>query len=360
MKTLFLSFLLFFGLFEMAHAADDSSDTIIGSVKGACERALGKVMGFVDPQDELQSDLVNKFAQYGHQVDEIKNADGVGDNVHRKGLANLALALERETPVTRHSKMITGIVITTNGSRVAIGDNVSGGLNIFISAYTPVEEIVPKMNLALLKHEIARKAHVHNGPTSFRFDKGVGVDDEKLASFLEIFINALEYDKGVARIADFPEYLRLNITNSENIISADSKSAVYNGLDILVSADAPVESLFHHLANAFLERQVTDWMRRHYIYIARHTGSAVINNGVDDTAYEKGLKLLLKWFDDSSLVRESEDVLTNLNRIYVTENQLEIRPRSLSDSETVFDIYIPSNGSDEEIKTFLLLSKELL
>ena len=362
MKKFLLSFLLFFGLFEMAHATNlFSGRTIYGVTEEFCQRAILNVARPFNPQARLKLEIMNKFAQYGHRVSHMPNSRHImpnsprlDDDVYLNGIVNLSLALERGIPVTRHSRNITGIVMSTNNRRIRIFHNpLLGGLQVHISVHTPVEEIVPEMNLALLKHEIKRRVH-HYGP-SFIFVKGFDVDDERLASFLETtFLRALEDDKDAARIIDFPDDLSLRIIDERNL-GVDFRSAFYNGSDIFVSADAPAESLFHRLSNVLLEKQVTDWMWEHYAYRGRSTGSAVINNGVDDTAYERGLKIILKWFDDSFLVRKARYTLARLGRIYVTENQLEIRPRSLSDDETVFDIYVPSNVTEVYAETLVKL-----
>ena len=355
MKAFFLSFFLLFGLFEMGYAANTSSRrTMVGVIEGTCRRALLNVMWPISSLAKLQLEIANEFDQYGHKVFYMKNALKINDNVYRAGLANLALALKRGTPLTPHSKVITDITISADGRGVRIWNNLFfGGLDVHISAYTPVEEMVPRMNIALLEYEIQQKHHQY-GSTSFIFDKGSGVDDEELASFLQTFLKALDDDKDAARIADFPDRLNLKIID-EKILGVNFRSAVYNGPDILVSADASAESLFHRLSNALLEEQVTDWMWRNYNYQGRANGSAIINDGVDDVAYERGLKRILQWFDDSSLVRKAEDLLVNLGRIYVTENELGIRPRQVSNSETVFDIYVPSNVTEVDAETLVKL-----
>ena len=356
MRILFLSFLLLFGLFEMGYAGNPSSRTILGVIDGTCARALWKIMRPINPWAKLKSEIANEFDQYGHKISAIgRTPSDLDDDVYRKGLANLGLALDRGTPLALYSKVITSIYISANSRGVNVWDSASGGLKVYISAYTPVEEIVPKMNIALLENEIMHKRHQY-GPTSFRFNKGSGVDDERLASFLEkTFLKALEDGSDAARIADFPDRLWLNIID-ERMPGFGLKSAVvYNGFNILVSADASAESLFHRLYNAFLEEQVTEWMWKHYAYQERVNGSAVINYGVDDTAYERGLKRILEWFDDPSLVRETEHIFVRLGRIYVTENQLEIKPRSSSNYGTVFDIYVPSDGTEVDAETLIKL-----
>ena len=353
MRILFLSFLLLFGLFEMGYAGNPSSRTILGVIDGTCARALWKIMRPINPWAKLKSEIANEFDQYGHKISAIgRTPSDLDDDVYRKGLANLGLALDRGTPLAQHSAVVTGIVIMTSGRNVRIEyHSYVGGLNVVISAHTPVEEIIPKINIALLDYEIIRKAHMYGG-TYFWFAKGSDVDDERLASFLEkTFLKALDDDKDATRIADFPDHLNLKIID-EKIFDTDFRSAVYNGSDIVVSVDAPAESLFHRLSNALLEEQVTDWMWRHYDYRKRANGSVVINNGVDDVAYEGGLKRILELFNNPSLVRDAKPIFVRLGHIYVTENQLEIKLRQVSNSETVFDIYVPSDGTKMNAGTF--------
>ena len=318
----------------------------------SCSRVIWNLARPFSRQSRLKMDISKAFARRGHRIDAIPIIGIMMSNIHPetylKGLSHLASALETEASLPRYSNINT-VFIHDRGKEVGVtgGGFGIGGLSVHISAHVPVDEIIPNMAVAILKHEIKRMA-ARYGSTSFSF-KGANVGTESLASFLDTFYRSLRDEGG--RMAGFPDgRFSIEVVPAGDIVPSEKFS-----VNVSVPADVPPEALLLRISNALFEGEVTKRLVSGYGYTGHRADSAVsavVNEGVDDVSYGRALRGLIGWLDrlegggsGRPEVRRAEDSLRHLGRIHITENEMAVKKR---DGLPLVDIYVPVYRSEGE------------
>ena len=287
----------------------------------------------------LKRKILRRFSQLrGHRPYLITKGSGVDKDDYRKGLANLATALEDFGPIWGQVK-ISAIAIT-DSSRIGIAQDVFGLISVDIPYNIPTRSLSLNFSSRLLEFAIGRK--LKNRSFSA---KNEGLTRVQYKNALEAFYNALE--KGPV-----PEEMEklddIAITKGSDISSPWSKltdeDIFQTDLHIPVHAVEDLEGM----AISVLEVEIGKRLARDYAYIGRYgkVGNAIVNAGVDRQTYREVLKKIMKKLTEDSIIVENfrpEDTdsvgLKNLARIHITDaGRDSIRERD----DGLFDLYLPA------------------
>ena len=284
----------------------------------------------------LKRKILRRFSQLGdHRPYLIGNAKGIDKDSYRKGLANLATALENSDPIWDRVQIIS--LSISDSSQIHISSDLrSAYASIPYNAET--HSLSTNLSIRLLEFAIERKFKKRfsrandRGPTRVQYKNA-----------LEAFYNALEKDS-------IPEEMSkigtVTITKGGDISSSWSKLTDEGIFQTDLRIPAHAVSDLEGIAIGVLESEVGKRLARDYAYIDRQgtIGNAIVNAGVDRQTYREVLKKMIRKLAKDSIIVENfrpEDTdsvgLKNLARIHITEAGGDsIRERD----DDLFDLYL--------------------
>ena len=286
----------------------------------------------------LKQKIMRRFSQLGgHRPYLIANISGINKDDYRKGLANLATALEGSGPIWDRVKILS--LSISDSSRIRIHQDLNSAY-AEIPYNTATHSLSINLSIRLLEFAIERKFKQRLSRAN-----NAGLTNVQYKVALEAFYNALE--KGPV-----PEEMEklddIAITKGSDISSPWSKltdeDIFQTDLHIPVHAVEDLEGM----AISVLEVEIGKRLARDYAYIGRYgkVGNAIVNAGVDRQTYREVLEKIIKKLTEDSIIVENfrpEDTdsigLKNLARIHITDaGRDSIRERD----DGLFDLYLPA------------------